>query len=81
MQFGSNKKLDYIGEKIIAALYDAERKINEDSIMYSIDTRCIHGEAHSLSDANCSVSFPIYQTACFSHLTPGHNPTGFDYSR
>lgn len=49
--------------------------------MYSIDTRCIHGEAHSLSDANCSVSFPIYQTACFSHLTPGHNPTGFDYSR
>ncbi len=71
----------YIGEKIIAALYDAERKINEDSIMYSIDTRCIHGEAHSLSDANCSVSFPIYQTACFSHLTPGHNPTGFDYSR
>lgn len=49
--------------------------------MYSIETRCIHGEAHSLADANCAVSFPIYQTACFSHLTPGHNPTGFDYSR
>ena len=49
--------------------------------MYSIKTRCIHGEGHTLSDANCAVSFPIYQTACFSHLTPGHNPSGFDYSR
>ncbi len=49
--------------------------------MYSIETRCIHGEGHTLADANCAVSFPIYQTACFSHLTPGHNPSGFDYSR
>lgn len=49
--------------------------------MYSLETRCIHGEAHSVKDANYAVSFPIYQTACFSHLTPGHNPTGFDYSR
>ena len=49
--------------------------------MYSLETRCIHGEAHSVQDANYAVSFPIYQTACFSHLTPGHNPTGFDYSR
>ena len=48
---------------------------------YEIDTRCIHGEGHKNSDANCSVSYPIYQTASFSHLTPGHNPTGFDYSR
>jgi len=49
--------------------------------MYSLETRCIHGEAHSIADGNCSVSFPIYQTACFSHLNPGHNPSGFDYSR
>ena len=49
--------------------------------MYSIETRCIHGEKHNNPDQNYSISFPIYQTASFSHLTPGHNPTGFDYSR
>ena len=48
---------------------------------YAIDTRCIHGEGHKTEDANCSVSYPIYQTASFSHLTPGHNPNGFDYTR
>ena len=48
---------------------------------YAIDTRCIHGEGHQNKDANCAVSYPIYQTAAFSHLTPGHNPNGFDYSR
>lgn len=48
---------------------------------YAIDTRCIHGEEHTLQDSNYAISFPIYQTASFSHLTPGHNPTGFDYSR
>ena len=49
--------------------------------MYSFETRCIHGGEHTINDDYCSVSFPIYQTACFSHLTPGHNPSGFDYSR
>lgn len=48
---------------------------------YAIDTRCIHGEGHRLPDKNCAISYPIYQTASFSHLTPGHNPNGFDYSR
>lgn len=48
---------------------------------YAIDTRCIHGENHRITDANCSVSYPIYQTASFSHLTPGHNLNGFDYTR
>lgn len=48
---------------------------------YAIDTRCIHGEGHRLLDKNCAISYPIYQTASFSHLTPGHNPNGFDYSR
>ena len=51
------------------------------AVMYSIETRCIHGEKRNNPDQNCSISFPIYQTASFSHLTPGHNPTGFDYSR
>ena len=50
-------------------------------MQYAIDTRCIHGEGHKTEDANCSISYPIYQTASFSHLTPGHNPNGFDYSR
>ena len=48
---------------------------------YAIDTRCIHGEGHRHPDGNCAISYPIYQTASFSHLTPGHNPNGFDYSR
>lgn len=48
---------------------------------YEIDTRCIHGESHRHPDRNCAISYPIYQTASFSHLTPGHNPNGFDYSR
>lgn len=48
---------------------------------YAIDTRCIHGEGHKNQDGNYAISYPIYQTASFSHLTPGHNPTGFDYSR
>ncbi len=46
------------------------------------ETRCIHGDSSaSLRDENCAVSFPIYQTACFSHLKPGHNESGFDYTR
>ena len=48
---------------------------------YAIDTRCIHGEGHKNADEKCAISYPIYQTASFSHLTPGHNPNGFDYSR
>lgn len=48
---------------------------------YAIDTRCIHGEGHRHPDENCAISYPIYQTASFSHLTPGKNPNGFDYSR
>lgn len=48
---------------------------------YAIDTRCIHGEGHKNQDGNYAISYPIYQTASFSHLMPGHNPTGFDYSR
>ena len=48
---------------------------------YAMDTRCIHGEGHGNPDHNHAISYPIYQTASFSHLTPGHNPNGFDYSR
>lgn len=46
------------------------------------ETRCIHGDiASSLQDKNHSISFPIYQTASFSHIKTGHNESGFDYSR
>lgn len=46
------------------------------------ETRCIHGDvAHSLQDENRAISFPIYQTASFSHIKTGHNESGFDYSR
>lgn len=48
---------------------------------YAADTRCIHGGTHKYRDGNNALSYPIYQTASFSHLTPGHNPNGFDYSR
>ena len=40
----------------------------------SMDTICVHGKEHAVKDQN-------YQTASFSHLTPGHNPNGFGYTR
>lgn len=46
------------------------------------ETRCIHGDIKSsLRDEHRSISFPIYQTASFSHIKPGHNDSGFDYTR
>ena len=47
----------------------------------SMDTICVHGKEHAVKDQNYAISYPIYQTASFSHLTPGHNPNGFDYTR
>lgn len=48
----------------------------------SIETRCIHGNpCTGLKDENRAISFPIYQTASFSHIKPGHNDSGFDYTR
>ncbi len=45
-------------------------------------TRCIHGDISStLKDEYRAISYPIYQTASFSHIKPGHNESGFDYSR
>lgn len=47
-----------------------------------IETRCIHGNPDvSLKDENRAISFPIYQTASFSHIKTGHNESGFDYTR
>ena len=47
-----------------------------------LETRCVHGDLDAaLEDANRSISFPIYQTASFSHIKPGHNASGFDYTR
>ncbi len=47
-----------------------------------LETRCIHGNRNSiLEDKNHAISFPIYQTASFSHIKPGHNENGFDYTR
>ena len=46
------------------------------------ETRCIHGrEDTGLNDRFRAVSFPIYQTATFSHIETGHNGSGFDYTR
>ena len=46
------------------------------------ETRCIHGDpAVSLQDRYRAISFPIYQTASFSHIRTGHNDSGFDYTR
>lgn len=47
----------------------------------SMDTICVHGKEHAVKDQNYAISYPIYQTASFSHLTPGHNPNGFGYTR
>ena len=47
----------------------------------SMDTICVHGKEHAVKDQNYAISYPIYQTASFSHLTPGHNPNVFGYTR
>ena len=48
----------------------------------AFETRCIHGrEETDLNDPFRAVSFPIYQTATFSHIETGHNRSGFDYTR
>lgn len=47
----------------------------------AIETICVHGSKHSFADGARSLTVPIYQSAAFSHLVPGHNETGFDYTR
>ena len=46
-----------------------------------IDTLCVHGGDHRFPDERGSLTFPLYQTAAFSHTKLGHNDHGFDYSR
>lgn len=48
---------------------------------HQIETRCIHGGTHKYREDSRAISFPIYQTASFAHIEPGHNGSGFDYSR
>lgn len=48
----------------------------------SIETRCVHGDtAQGLQDDYRPLSFPIFQSAAFSHTELGHNASGFDYTR
>ena len=48
----------------------------------NFETRCVHGDTSSaLRDEHRAISFPIYQTASFSHIKTGHNDSGFDYTR
>ncbi len=47
----------------------------------AIETICVHGGEHRFTDDARSLTVPIYQSAAFSHLVPGHNETGFDYTR
>ena len=47
----------------------------------SIETLCIHGDNHSYNEDSRAISFPIYQTASFSHIETGHNGSEFDYTR
>lgn len=37
-----------------------------------IQTRCIHADTHRYQEDTRAISFPIYQTASFGHLAPGH---------
>ena len=48
---------------------------------FSLETRCIHGGSNPSPDGFRPISVPIYQTASFAHLEPGHNGSGFDYTR
>lgn len=47
----------------------------------SFETLCVHGGTHKYKEDSRAISFPIYQTASFSHIEPGHNGSGFDYTR
>ena len=47
----------------------------------AVETLCIHGDEHAFEEGSRAISFPIYQTASFSHLEPGHNGSGYDYTR
>ena len=48
----------------------------------SIETRCVHGLLDDkVEDGFRPISFPIFQSAAFSHLELGHNSSGFDYTR
>lgn len=47
---------------------------------YQINTRCIHGNHKKSFEPTGAISFPIYQTATFSHPSVGTS-TGYDYSR
>ena len=47
----------------------------------SIETRCVHGDAHKFQDKFQSLSTPIYQTAAFGHPDLGHSPERFYYTR
>lgn len=47
----------------------------------SIETLCVHGDAHQIGDTYNSLTMPIYQTAAYSHTDLGHNASGFDYTR
>ncbi|MBR6397146.1 MAG: PLP-dependent transferase, partial [Lachnospiraceae bacterium] len=46
-----------------------------------IETRCVHGAGAIGTEGIRPISMPIYQTASFSHIEPGHNGSGFDYTR
>ena len=50
-------------------------------MLYSLETRCIHGGGCRIEDPYRAISTPIYQTASFAHIKPGHNASGFDYTR
>ena len=45
-----------------------------------LETRCIHLDEEVSFEKTGSISFPIYQTATFSHVGLGKS-TGSDYSR
>lgn len=48
---------------------------------YQLETRCIHGNLdYGYQEPTRALSFPIYQTATFSHIGLGHS-TGYDYTR
>lgn len=59
-----------------------DREKTEDLVMKaSLETRCIHGDGYRYCEETRAISFPIYQTASFSHVGIGHNGSGFDYTR
>ena len=83
--FSTETRIDvckHICERICIRQTRFGRGVTMPSDKESIETRCVHGDIdEAVKDGFRPISFPIFQSAAFSHVELGHNESGFDYTR